>query len=204
MKNIYIIGEIGINHNGDVQIAKKLMDAVWATGWDCAKFQKRNPDVCVPEHQKNTMRDTPWGPMTYLEYKHRIEFGDDEFDYLSKYAAEKPLHWTASAWDLDSLEFLVKREVPFIKIASALITDLQLLEACAKSGIPVVMSTGMSTLREVDTAVNQLMKFGPAPVVMHTNSSYPTPREELNLKLIPFYKERYGCIVGYPNIPKHY
>tara|TARA_Y100000593_G_scaffold93189_1_gene187154 strand:+ start:3476 stop:4330 length:855 start_codon:yes stop_codon:yes gene_type:complete len=193
----YFIGEIGINHNGDIQIAKKLMDAVSATGWDCAKFQKRNPDVCVPEHQKEVMRDTPWGRMRYIDYKHHIEFGDEEFGYIDRYAKEKPIHWTASAWDMDSLEFLLKYEVPFVKIASALITDLDLLAETSKSGTPVVMSTGMSTLKEVDEAVNQIMKHGPAPVVMHTNSSYPTPRAELNLNLIPFYAERYGCVVGY-------
>lgn len=193
----YFIGEIGINHNGDIQIAKKLMDAVSATGWDCAKFQKRNPDVCVPEHQKEVMRDTPWGRMRYIDYKHHIEFGDEEFDYINQYAKEKPIHWTASAWDMDSLQFLLERNVPFVKVASAMITDLELLAEASKSGVPVVMSTGMSTLKEVDEAVNQIMKNGPAPVVMHTNSSYPTPRAELNLNLIPFYKERYGCVVGY-------
>ena len=98
----YFIGEIGINHNGDIQIAKKLMDAVSATGWDCAKFQKRNPDVCVPEHQKEVMRDTPWGRMRYIDYKHHIEFGDEEFGYIDRYAKEKPIHWTDSAWDMDS------------------------------------------------------------------------------------------------------
>ena len=154
----YFIGEIGINHNGDIQIAKKLMDAVSATGWDCAKFQKRNPDVCVPEHQKEVMRDTPWGRMRYIDYKHHIEFGDEEFGYIDRYAKEKPIHWTASAWDMDSLEFLLKYEVPFVKIASALITDLDLLAETSKSGTPVVMSTGMSTLKEVDEAVNQIMK----------------------------------------------
>ena len=193
----YFIGEIGINHNGDIQIAKKLMDAVSATGWDCAKFQKRNPDVCVPEHQKEVMRDTPWGRMRYIDYKYHIEFGDEEFDYINQYAKEKPIHWTASAWDMDSLQFLLERNVPFVKVASAMITDLELLAEASKSGVPVVMSTGMSTLKEVDEAVNQIMKNGPAPVVMHTNSSYPTPRAELNLNLIPFYKERYGCVVGY-------
>tara|TARA_Y100000994_G_C15641987_1_gene421692 strand:+ start:373 stop:1224 length:852 start_codon:yes stop_codon:yes gene_type:complete len=193
----YFIGEIGINHNGDLQIAKKLMDAVSATGWDCAKFQKRNPDICVPEHQKEVMRDTPWGRMRYIDYKHYIEFGEEEFDYIDRYAREKPIHWTASAWDMESLEFLLRREVPFVKIASAMITELDLLAETSKSGIPVVMSTGMSTLKEVDNAVNEIMKYGPAPVVMHTNSSYPTPRNELNLNLIPFYKERYGCVIGY-------
>ena len=154
----YFIGEIGINHNGDMNICKKLIDAVNACNWDCSKFQKRNPDVCVPEHQKNIMRDTPWGRMTYLEYK----------------------------WD-----------VPFIKIPSALITNKLLVEESAKTGKQIIMSTGMSTLEEVDDCFNLICKHGNTPVVMHTNSSYPTPRKELNLNLIPFYKERYNCTIGY-------
>jgi len=197
LEHPYFIGEIGINHNGDIQIAKKLIDAVNACNWDCAKFQKRNPDICVPEHQKGVMRETPWGKMTYLDYKYKIEFQKKEYDQVRKYCLEKPLDWTASVWDLDSLNFLKHYEVPFIKIPSALITKTELLIESAKSGVQVIMSTGMSTLREVDVAVNLIMKNGKSPVVMHTNSSYPTPPAELNLNLIPFYKERYDCVIGY-------
>ena len=193
----YFIGEIGINHNGDLNITKKLIDAVNACGWDCAKFQKRNPDVCVPDHQKSVMRETPWGTMTYLDYKYKVEFEKSEYDYIDKYSSEKPVDWSASVWDLDSLEFLMQYNIPFIKIPSALITDLELLKQSALSGTQIIMSTGMSTLKEVDTAFNEICKHGKSPVVMHTNSSYPTPRKEINLKLIPFYKKRYDCIVGY-------
>ena len=194
----YFIGEIGINHNGDMSITKKLIDAVHACNWDCAKFQKRNPDVCVPDHQKSIMRDTPWGRMTYLDYKYKVEFGVKQYDYIDKYSKEKPLDWTASVWDLDSLEFLVKYNVPFIKIPSALITNKELVSECAKSGIQIIMSSGMSTLKEVDEAFNVVKKYSSKnPVLMHTNSSYPTPRKELNLALIPFYKDRYGCTIGY-------
>lgn len=197
LEEVYFIGEIGINHNGDLQVAKKLIDAVNACNWDCAKFQKRNPDVCVPEHQKGVMRETPWGTMTYLDYKYKIEFGQDEFDNIQEYCESKPLDWTASVWDLDSLEFLKDYRVPFIKIPSALITKTELVEESAKSGVQVIMSTGMSTLEEIDQAVNIIMKNGKDPIIMHTNSSYPTPRDELNLNLIPFYKERYNCTIGY-------
>ena len=194
----YFIGEIGINHNGDLGIVKKLIDAVNACNWDCAKFQKRNPDVCVPEHQKSVMRETPWGRMSYLDYKYRVELGSHEYYFIKKYSAEKPVDWTASVWDLDSLEFLMKYSVPFIKIPSALITDNELVTECAKSGTQIIMSSGMSTLQEVDDAFNTITKHsGKKPVVMHTNSSYPTPRKELNLALIPFYKERYECTIGY-------
>jgi len=197
LKEAYFIGEIGINHNGDMQIAKKLIDAVNACGWDCAKFQKRNPDVCVPEHQKSVIRETPWGTMTYLEYKHRIEFGDKEFDSINKYCSEKPIDWTASVWDLDSLEFLLSYDVPFLKIPSALITETDLVRESAKSGKPMIVSTGMSTLREVDDAVENVLKYNDNLVIMHTNSSYPTPKNELNLNLITMLKDRYGCTVGY-------
>ena len=193
----YFIGEIGINHNGDIQVAKKLIDAVNACGWDCAKFQKRNPDVCVPEHQKNNIRETPWGTMTYLEYKYRVEFNEKEFDTINKYCLEKPLDWTASVWDADSLEFLLRYDVPFLKIPSAMITNLELVGESARSGKPLIMSTGMSTLEEVDNAVNTILKYNDNIVVMHTNSSYPTPKAELNLRLIPMLKGRYGCVVGY-------
>jgi len=169
LQETYFIGEIGINHNGDMQIAKKLIDAVNACGWDCAKFQKRNPDVCVPEHQKSVIRETPWGTMTYLEYKHRIEFGDEEFDIINNYCAEKPIDWTASVWDLDSLEFLLGYDVPFLKIPSALITETDLVKESARSDKPMIISTGMSTLREVDDAVENVLKYNDNLVIMHTS-----------------------------------
>src|SRR6266446_4908411 len=138
----YLIGEIGINHNGDLQTAKRLIDAVFACQWDCVKFQKRTPAITVPEHQKNVMRDTPWGRMSYLEYRHKVEFETDQYDYIDKYCREKPVNWTASVWDLPSLEFLLRYDVPFIKIPSALLTHDELLIHTAKSGRPLVLSTG--------------------------------------------------------------
>ena len=193
----YFIGEIGINHNGDMQITKKLIDAVSACGWNCAKFQKRNPDVCVPEHQKSVMRETPWGTMTYLDYKYEVEFEKDDYDYISKYCAEKPVDWSASVWDLDSLKFLADYDLPFIKIPSAMTTNELLVSETAKVGVPIIMSTGMCELQEVDDAVNNVLRHNNNLVLMHTNSSYPTPREEINLNLIPFLKERYNCPIGY-------
>ena len=194
---IYLIGEIGINHNGDMTITKKLIDAVNSCNWDCAKFQKRNPDVCVPEHQKNILRQTPWGELTYIDYKHKIEFEKDEYDYINEYCLQKPIDWSASVWDMDSLEFLMQYDLPFIKIPSAMMTNTELVAETAKSGRPVIMSTGMSTLKEVDKAYNNLLNHTENIVLMHTNSSYPTPKQELNLSLIPFLKERYGCTIGY-------
>ncbi len=193
----YLIGEIGINHNGDMSIAKKLIDAVNACGWHCAKFQKRNPDVCVPEHQKNIMRQTPWGEMTYIDYKYKVEFSDEEYDMISEYCAQKPVDWSASVWDFDSLEFLMRYDLPFLKIPSAMMTNKDLVAEAAKTRKPIIMSTGMSSLQEVDEAVDGLLAITGDIVLMHTNSSYPTPKEEINLSLIPFLKDRYGCVVGY-------
>ena len=193
----YFIGEIGINHNADMNIVKKLIDAVSACNWDCAKFQKRNPDVCVPEDQKNNLRRTPWGEMTYIEYKHRIELTKNNYDLIDQYSKSKPIDWSASVWDLDSLSFLMNYDLPYLKIPSAMMTNKVLVAETAKTGLPVIMSTGMSTLREVDDAVNNVLKYTNNLVLMHTNSSYPTPCDELNLSLIPFLKNRYECTVGY-------
>jgi len=195
---IYLIGEIGINHNGDMQIAKKLIDAVNACGWNCAKFQKRTPEDCVPAHQWQKIRQTPWGDMSYIDYKKKIEFGKKEYDIIDNYSSEKPIDWTASVWDIKSLEFLAQYDkIPFIKIPSAMMTNKQLVTETAKLGKPVVISTGMSTLKQVDEAINNLKKYTNDIIIMHTNSSYPTPIEELNLKLIPFLKNRYDCTIGY-------
>ena len=193
----YFIGEIGINHNGDTQIAKRLVDAAFACQWDCVKFQKRNPDVCVPEHQKNKLRNTPWGRMSYLQYKYKVEFGKNEYDIIDEYSKQKPIDWTTSVWDLDSLEFMQQYKVPFLKIPSALITDDELISETAKTKIPLIISTGMSTLEEVDNAVNLIMKEGVNPVIMHCNSSYPTPKSELNLRVIETLKDRYDTTIGY-------
>lgn len=193
----YLIAEIGINHNGDIQIAKKLIDATFACSWDCAKFQKRNPEVSTPEHQKNVERDTPWGKMTYLQYKYKIEFEKPEYDYIDRYCKEKPLDWTASIWDFDSLEFLMQYDLPFLKVPSAHNHNKELLIESCKTGLPIVLSTGMSTMEEVDDAVNLLMKHSTQFAIMHTNSSYPAKNEELNLLMIPKLKERYNCNVGY-------
>ena len=195
----YFIGEIGINHNGDMQICKKLIDAINACNWDCAKFQKRNPDICVPEHQKNIMRDTPWGKMTYLEYKYRVEFGKEEYKEIDRYSKEKPVDWTASVWDLDSLEFLMQYDLPFIKLPSAMLTNDELLKACKETNKKVIISTGMSTLEEIEHAVDILDGHERKHLyaVLHCNSTYPAPLNELNLSAIQTLKNKFQCEVGY-------
>jgi N-acetylneuraminate synthase len=197
MKQTYIIAEIGINHNGDLNIAKRLIDIAALSGCDAVKFQKRNPDVCVPEHQKNVMRDTPWGTMTYLEYKYRVEFEKEEYDEIDRYCIEKGIKWSASPWDMDSLEFLMQYDLPFIKLPSAMLTNNELVEACAKSGKKLILSTGMSTEEEIDVAVTLIRKHTENFAILHCNSTYPAPIAELNLSTIATLKNKYKCEVGY-------
>ena len=193
----YLIAEVGINHNGDMQIAKRLISAAFGSQWDCVKFQKRVPEIATPEAQKNIMRDTPWGRMTYLEYKKKLEFGKPEYDYIDKYCKEKPIDWTASVWDVPSLEFIMQYDVPFLKIPSAKITEKELIAAVAKTGKPIILSTGMSTLEEIDEAVKILRDYNANFLLLHCNSAYPSKKEDLNIRAMHTLKERYGCPVGY-------
>ena len=194
----YMIAEIGINHNGDIQIAKRLMDAAFACEWDCVKYQKRTPDIAVPEAQKSVQRDTPWGTMLYIDYKKRIEFEKKEYDEIDVYCKSKPLDWTASPWDIPSLDFLLEYDVPFIKIPSALNMDKEMIKRACESGKPVIISEGMSELDEMDTTVGWLEDYSNGDyIICHTNSSYPSPNNELNLRLINTMKKRYDCLVGY-------
>ena len=197
LKKPYFIAEIGINHNGDLQLAKRLIDAAFGCEWDCVKFQKRNPDVAVPEHEKNKPRDTQWGPMTYLEYKHRIEFGKKDYDYIDRYCTEKPVAWTLSVWDMDSLKFALQYKLNFLKIPSAMLTNAELLKEAAASGLPLLLSTGMSTLQEIDAAVEIVSARSKSYAVLHCTSTYPAPYGELNLRVIPMLMQRYGCPIGY-------
>ena len=196
MNKTYIIAEIGINHNGNIDIAKKLIDIAAVSGCDAVKFQKRNPDICVPEHQKNVMRDTPWGKMTYLDYKYKVEFGKNEYDEIDSYCKGKEIAWSASPWDLDSLHFLNEYDIPFIKIPSAMLTNDELLKESVKTGKKIILSVGMSTEEEIDHAVS-ILKDAKEFAILHCNSTYPAPIEELNLSAIQTLKQKYGCEVGY-------
>tara|TARA_B100000287_G_scaffold431407_1_gene488596 strand:+ start:4347 stop:5192 length:846 start_codon:yes stop_codon:yes gene_type:complete len=196
---IYIIAEIGINHNGSIDVAKQLIDIAHVAGCDAVKFQKRNPDVCVPEHQKSVMRETPWGKMTYLEYKYKVEFGDSEYNEIDQYCKQKGIDWSASPWDLDSLDFLNKYNLSFIKIPSALLNNLDLISEAAKTAKKLILSTGMSTIEEVDSAVEAIKASNSNCdfALLHCNSSYPAPNEDLNLRCIKTLQDRYNCEVGY-------
>ncbi len=196
VRGLYFIAEIGINHNGDLNIAKKLIDASHATNWDCVKFQKRNPDVCVPDKQKNIIRDTPWGKIPYIEYKHKVEFGKDEYDEISKYCRDKNIDWTVSVWDIDSVDFIKNYDVPFIKIPSAMLTNHELIESTINLNKHIILSTGMSTLDEIDKAVD-VMKGNCEYTLLHCNSTYPAKDDELNLRVINTLQKRYDCPIGY-------
>ena len=191
----YVIAEIGINHNGELENAKKLIDVAADAGCQAVKFQKRTPDISTPENQKNVQRETPWGVMTYLEYKHRIEFGDVEYKEIAAYSAKKGLDWFASPWDVPSVEFLEDHGVTVHKVASASITDIPLLEALRDTGKPIILSTGMSTMEEIDKAVEVVGTE--KLVLMHATSTYPLDPKEANLLMINTLRERFGVPVGY-------
>jgi N-acetylneuraminate synthase len=193
----YVVCEIGINHNGILENALKLIDIAVIAGCSCVKFQKRNPEICVPDHHKNTMRDTPWGKISYLDYRYKVEFGKSEYDVIDKYCGEKNIDWTASVWDIDSLEFILSYNVPFIKIPSAMLTNKELILNACRTGKDVWISTGMSSEEEIDAGVELLRKNAKRFLVMHCNSSYPAHVDELNLKYIQTLKEKYKCRVGY-------
>ena len=193
----YLIAEIGINHNGDIQLAKKLIDASNACSWNCVKFQKRDPDLCVPQKQKNKIRETPWGKITYLDYKNKIEFQKSEYEIIDEYCKQKPIDWSISVWDENSLKFCENFDLPFIKIPSAHLTNTNLLKAAAELDHFVIISTGMSNWGMIDEAVNIFDRKNKKYALLHCNSSYPTPHEELNLSIIPEMKKRYDCIIGY-------
>jgi N-acetylneuraminate synthase len=191
----YVIAEIGINHNGRVDIAKELIKAAADAGVDAVKFQKRTPELCVPDHQKDQMRDTPWGYITYLDYRYKVEFEQEEFEQIDAYCKALGIDWFASSWDLESLAFINAFNPPAHKIASALLTDHELLRAAKATGKPIILSTGMSTMAEIREAVDILGEDN--LVICHTTSSYPCPPEELNLKMIPTLKEMFNCPIGY-------
>jgi N-acetylneuraminate synthase len=192
-----IIAEIGINHNGDIDLAKKLILMAKNCGCDYVKFQKRNPDICVPENQKKQMRDTPWGYISYLDYKKKIEFSENDYKKIDSYCKELKIEWFASAWDLESLNFIEKFNVSKHKVASALVTNINFLKEISLLKKYTFVSTGMCELKDIDNAVNIFVKSNCKFELMHTVSTYPANEEDLNLSLINFYKERYGCAVGY-------
>jgi N-acetylneuraminate synthase len=191
----YVVAEIGINHNGDLDVARQLIDAAAHAGVDAVKFQKRTPELCIPADQRDLMRETPWGYITYLEYRERVEFGEREFQAIDVHCREREVDWFASVWDEPSVDFLERFKPLAYKVPSAALTDRALLRHVRSQGRPVILSTGMSTMDEIDRAVGVL---GPDNLVlMHATSTYPCEPEELNLQMIRTLRERFDCPVGY-------
>ena len=201
MNKAQVIGEIGINHNGCVNEAKKMIDIATIAGCNFVKFQKRTPDICVPESEKSKPKITPWGDMTYLDYKHKLEFGSKEYDIIDNYCREKNINWFASVWDKESVDFMSKyktnynnKEMVIMKIPSALITDHNLISYARTKCDFLMISTGMSTELEIENAV----KISNADLIFHTNSTYPAAVKELKLDYIRYLIDKYpDKLIGY-------
>jgi len=192
---VYVIAEIGINHNGSLDLAKRMIDGAVLAGCDAVKFQKRTPELCVPKDQWNIERDTPWGRMTYIDYRHKVELTKADYAQIDAYCKERNMDWFASPWDEMAVDFLEGFDTPCYKIASASVTDKELLRRVKRTGRPVILSTGMSTLAEIDAAVEILGTKG--LVMAHATSAYPAALDDLNLRMIQVLAERYGVPTGY-------
>tara|TARA_B110000977_G_scaffold150522_1_gene190868 strand:+ start:11006 stop:11842 length:837 start_codon:yes stop_codon:yes gene_type:complete len=196
-KKKFLIAEIGINHNGSVKIAKNLILLAKKTGFDAVKFQKRSPEITTPKDKANTIRETPWGQITYLEYKKKIEFGKKEYDQINKFCKKNKIIWFASPWDIESSNFLDQYNLKFNKVASPMLTNLKLLNHVAKKKIFTFISTGMSSMDDITKAVKIFKKHNCKFNLMHCVSSYPCPEEHLNLRLIQVLKNKYHIDIGY-------
>ncbi len=192
----YIIAEIGINHNGDLEIAKQMIDAAVHAGADAVKFQKRTPEVCTPLEQQKQMRDTPWGYITYLEYRCKVEFDEKQYKEIDRHCRKHGIRWLASVWDEPSVQFLEAFDTPAYKIPSACLTDLNLLRRVRETGKPIIISTGMSTLPQIHKAVDAIGEQDLA--ILHCTSTYPCEPEELNLRMVQtLHREFPNNPVGY-------
>lgn len=193
---VYVIAEIGINHNGSVDIAKKLIDGALFAGCDAVKFQKRTPELCVPRDQWDIERDTPWGRMTYIEYRHKVEFDAEQYGEIDAYCRDRGIAWLASCWDEEAVDFIEQFNPPLYKAASASLTDHPLLKKMKDTGKPLIISTGMSTMAEIQEAVEALGMDN--LLIAHSTSSYPCPLEELNLRMIHTLEQTFpGIPIGY-------
>jgi N-acetylneuraminate synthase len=191
----FIVAEIGINHNGDLEIAKQLVDVAKGAGCDAVKFQKRTPELCVPPEQRNVMRETPWGIMTYMDYRRRIEFDTEEYREIDRYCRERKMLWFASVWDKPSVDFVEAFQPPCYKVPSATLTQHDLLREIKRTGRPVILSTGMSSMEQIRAAVDILGTEN--LVLMHSTSTYPCKPEELNLRMIQTLRQEFDCPIGY-------
>lgn len=191
----YVVAEIGINHNGDLEIARSLIDAAAHAGVDALKFQKRTPELCVPADQRDLKRDTPWGYISYLEYRKKVEFGEPEFQAIDRHCRDREVDWFASVWDQPSVDFIEAFHPIAYKVPSAALTDHDLLRHVRSKGKPIVLSTGMSTMQEIERAVRAVGTED--LLLLHATSTYPCDPEELNLRMVQTLRDRFGCPVGY-------
>lgn len=191
----FLVGEIGINHNGDLDIAKRLIKAAKEAGLDAVKFQKRTPEVCVPEEQKTQMRETPWGYISYLDYRYKVEFTKEQYLEIDAYCKSLGITWFTSAWDEFSVDFMEDLGTCAYKVASASLTDHSLLKKMRATGKPVILSTGMSTMEEISEAVSVIGEEN--LIITHSTSAYPCSPDELNLKMIPTLIKNFNCPIGY-------
>jgi len=191
----YVVAEIGINHNGSVETAKKMIDAAVHAGVDAVKFQKRTPELCVPPDQRNVLRETPWGLITYLDYRYKVEFGYDEYREIDDYCRQKQVPWFASVWDEASVDFMEAFAPICYKIPSASLTDHNLLKRLRSTGRPLILSTGMSEISQIKAAVRLLGEEN--LIITHATSTYPCQPEELNLRMIQTLDKMFDCPIGY-------
>lgn len=192
----FIVAEIGINHNGDLEIAKNLIFAAKEAGVDAVKFQKRTPELCTPPEQRDQMRETPWGYISYFDYRKKVEFGEAEYHEIDRLCKELDLLWFASVWDEEAVNFMEKLNTPCYKMPSASLTDHDLLRKVRSTGKPVILSTGMSTANEIDGAVKAVGMDN--LLICHATSSYPCDPTELNLRMIGTLREKFPvCPIGY-------
>lgn len=194
--SLYLIAEIGINHNGSLDIAKQLIDAAADAGFDAVKFQKRTVEKVYTKEMLDGPRESPWGT-TQREQKMGLEFGREEYQEIDGYCKEQGVAWSASAWDVDAQKFIQSFDLSFNKVASAMLCHKPLLREIASEGKRTYISTGMATIAEIDDAVDLFRKADCPFVLFHCNSTYPMPEEDANLNCIPMLRERYNCEVGY-------
>jgi N-acetylneuraminate synthase len=185
----YLIAEVGINHNGDVEIAKAIIDAAVHAGADAVKFQKRTPEVSTPPAQQTQMRETPWGYITYLEYRRKVEFDLEQYRQIDRHCREKGIRWMVSVWDEPAVDFMEGFDTPAYKVPSASLTDRALLKHVRKTGKPMIISTGMSTMEQIRRAVKAVGEEN--LVIMHCTSTYPCEPDELNLSMVQTLREEF-------------
>ena len=194
----FICAEIGINHNGDIGLAKELIQVAKDSGAHAVKFQKRTVDMAVPEDQKYKLRETPWGTMKYIDYKKRMEFNEKDYDAIDEECKRLNMSWFTSVWDTPSVEFMSKYKLPVYKIGSATLTDYGVLERVLRKKNPIIMSTGMSTMEEIEDAVTFMMEAHGRLILCHSTSIYPCPEDKLNLKFLKTLARRWpDLVLGY-------